>query len=54
MEKKPYQEPRVFELGTVKELTHENPTQDKCGGSADLAYPQILRPLFEGDCPVAP
>ena len=54
MEKKSYESPRVFELGTVRELTHENPTIDKCGGSADNAYPETLRPLFEGDCPSAP
>lgn len=51
---KEYQAPKVYELGSVKELTQENPTIDKCGGSSDAAYPTLLRPLFEGDCPSAP
>ena len=51
MEKKTYVKPQVFEIGSVQELTQENETIDKCGGSADNAYPNILRPLFEGDCP---
>ena len=51
VEKKTYVTPHVIELGSVQELTQENPTIDKCGGSADNAYPSILRQLFEGDCP---
>ena len=42
MEKKPYETPKVFELGRVLDLT-----QHKCNGSSDLAYPQDLEPDIE-------
>jgi hypothetical protein len=51
MEKKPYEAPRVFELGTVKELTAKDDLIDKCGGSADVDLPQVLSPQYSLDCP---
>lgn len=51
MKKKPYAAPKVFLLGTVKELTETTPERDKCSGSEDNAYPQDLSPLFSTDCP---
>lgn len=53
MNKKPYEAPQVMELGTVQELTRENPDIDKCAGSGDSAYPDILTQAFAGDCPSA-
>jgi hypothetical protein len=41
---KPYEAPTVTTLGTVQELTQQNP--DKCGGSGDILAPQILDPRF--------
>lgn len=52
MPKKPYETPKVFELGTVQELTRENSGEDKCAGSGDSAFPVILSPNFATDCPM--
>lgn len=49
MEKKPYEAPKVYELGTVQDLT-ENGHIDKCGGSADSAFPTLLSGRFAADC----
>lgn len=51
MEKKSYEAPKVYELGTVTKLTAGTPEIDKCSGSADSAYPALLSPNFEFDCP---
>ena len=51
MDKKPYEAPKVFELGTVKELTETTPEEDKCSGSNDRFAPSILSPEFNTDCP---
>jgi hypothetical protein len=50
MEKKPYEAPKVFELGTVKELTRTTGEEDKCSGSLDSAFPNQLSPEFSKDC----
>ena len=41
---KAYEAPTVTTLGTVLELTQQQP--DKCGGSGDQFLPQILSPRF--------
>jgi hypothetical protein len=57
MQKKPYQAPKVYELGSIAELTQENPDLDKCAGSNDQYVPSPpeppLSPRFAGDCPPA-
>jgi len=51
VEKKEYEAPIVFQLGAVRELTALN----KCGGSGDSAYPQVLNPnLTSGGCSPSP
>lgn len=50
MEKKPYEAPKVYELGTVHGLTQGTPGPDKCDGNQDVSLPQILSPVFSGDC----
>lgn len=59
--KKPYEAPKVFELGTVKELTQQGDPEDvdfKCQGSADFLDPaenrnEIVEELEEcGGSPV--
>jgi hypothetical protein len=51
MEKKQYVTPKVFELGTVKELTETTPEADKCSGSGDVRTVQELSPNYSTDCP---
>ena len=51
MDKKPYEAPKVFHLGTIKELTETTPEEDKCSGSNDRFAPTILSPEFNTDCP---
>lgn len=51
MEKKPYEAPKVYELGTVQQLTHATGEADKCSGSDDQFLPQQLSPVFSKDCP---
>ena len=51
MDKKPYEAPKVFELGTVKELTETTPENDKCSGSGDTHTAQVLSPNYSNDCP---
>ena len=51
MNKKPYEAPKVFELGTVKELTETTPENDKCSGSGDVRTVQELSPNYSTDCP---
>ena len=47
MEKKEYEAPVVFQLGAVRDLT----TLNKCGGSGDAAYPQVVGAnLSSGGC----
>jgi hypothetical protein len=57
MQKKPYDTPRVEELGSVTDLTQENPDLDKCAGSGDQFLPSPPQPptrqVYLGDCPVA-
>jgi hypothetical protein len=48
--KKPYEAPKVFELGSVQELTKSTPQVDKCSGENDTAFPQILSNNFSFDC----
>jgi hypothetical protein len=48
--KKPYEAPKVFELGTVEALTQNTPKVDKCSGTSDVAFPQILSSNFSFDC----
>ena len=43
---KAYTDPKIVTLGTVKDLTQI----DKCGGSGDAAYPQILSTTFAHPC----
>ena len=50
MDKKPYEAPKVFELGTVKELTELTPENDKCSGSGDTHTDQVLSPNYSNDC----
>lgn len=50
MDKKPYESPKVFELGMVSELTKSTPERDKCSGSGDTFVPS-LSPDFSNDCP---
>ena len=47
--KKPYETPRVQELGTVAKLTRQD--LDKCAGSNDQFLPTILSPAFDPTCP---
>jgi hypothetical protein len=51
MDKKPYVSPKVFELGTVKELTEDTGVPDKCSGSGDTHTLQQLSPNYDEDCP---
>jgi hypothetical protein len=50
MEKKQYEAPVVFQLGAVRDLTALN----KCGGSGDSAYPQLLDPFGTSGCTPSP
>lgn len=43
---KAYENPTIETLGTVVELTEI----DKCGGSGDAAYPEILSTVFAHPC----
>ena len=52
MTKKPYEAPKVFELGTVKELTETTGIPDKCSGSGDTHTVQSLSPNYDEDCPI--
>jgi hypothetical protein len=45
VEKKEYEAPVVVQLGGVRDLTAVN----KCGGSGDSAYPQLLSSNFTSD-----
>ena len=50
--KKLYKAPKVFELGTIKELTETTPEADKCSGSpGDLHSAFPLSPHYSDDCP---
>jgi hypothetical protein len=51
MSKKPYETPKVVELGSVKELTETTPENDKCSGSGDVRTVQELSPNYSTDCP---
>ena len=51
MNRKPYEAPKVNELGTVKELTETTPEADKCSGSGDVRTVQDLSPNYSQDCP---
>ena len=52
MDKKRYLPPKVFELGTVRELTETTPEADKCSGSpGDLHSAFPLSPTYSNDCP---
>lgn len=55
MEKKSYEAPKVFELGSVKDLTHSVPPndnqRDKCGGSGDIQIPSLWDGGLVLDCP---
>jgi hypothetical protein len=51
MDKKPYETPKVVELGSVKELTETTPENDKCSGSGDVRTVQELSPNYSTDCP---
>jgi hypothetical protein len=52
MGKKQYEPPKVFELGTVKELTETTPEADKCSGSGDqFTLSEAISPNYSGDCP---
>jgi hypothetical protein len=55
MQKKAYEAPKVFELGTVAQLTEKGDLVDKCAGSAEVVG---FLPLdtknsddYGGDCP---
>lgn len=52
MNKKPYEAPKVFELGSVKELTEDTGVPDKCSGSGDTHTIQQLSPNYNEDCPM--
>jgi hypothetical protein len=41
-----YEEPEVYTLGTMLELTRQGDPPDKCGGTSDAALPQQLSPRF--------
>ena len=51
MDKKPYEAPKVFELGTVKELTEDTGADDKCSGSGDTHTLQQQSVVYDDDCP---
>ena len=51
MNKKPYEAPKVFELGTVKELTETTAEEDKCSGSGDVRTLEPISPNYSVDCP---
>ena len=48
--RKPYETPKVYELGTLQGLTKNTPEVDKCSGGQDVAFPQILSNNFSFDC----
>jgi hypothetical protein len=54
MEKKNYEAPKVFELGSVEELTQTTGIADKCSGSGDTHTLQSLSPVYDEDCPNDP
>jgi hypothetical protein len=53
--KKPYQAPKIVELGSVQELTQSIPPNDnlpdKCGGSGDSTIPGLWDGGLVLDCP---
>jgi hypothetical protein len=51
MNKKPYEAPKVFELGTVRELTEDTGLLDKCSGSGDTHTLIQESPNYDDDCP---
>lgn len=51
MEKKRYEAPKVFELGSVGELTETTGRPDKCSGSGDTHTLIQLSPNYNADCP---
>jgi hypothetical protein len=44
--KKPYELPTISTIGSIQSLTQVN----KCGGSGDVSYPQILDPFSTAGC----
>jgi hypothetical protein len=51
LEKRRYEAPKVFELGSVRELTETTGRADKCSGSGDTHTLQSLSPTYDQDCP---
>jgi hypothetical protein len=51
MMKKHYEAPKVFDLGTVRELTETTPERDKCSGSGDVRTVNEISPNYSNDCP---
>ena len=47
---KAYGAPQIYTLGSVSELTEQTGIIDKCGGSADAAFPTLLENRFNVDC----
>ena len=54
MDKRPYEAPKVFQLGKVSELTQGTAEEDKCSGSGDTFVPSPplppVSPDFGFDC----
>jgi hypothetical protein len=48
--RRPYETPKVYELGSIRMLTRSTPQVDKCSGGSDVAFPQILSQNFSFDC----
>lgn len=48
-----YEAPTITTLGTLRELTEQDTTPDKCGGSGDAFQPleDILSNDFSTHCP---
>jgi hypothetical protein len=45
-----YEAPTISTLGTVRELTLGESGIDKCGGTGDAPFPQLLSNRFAEDC----
>jgi hypothetical protein len=45
--RKPYEPPSIRTIGSVQSLTQVN----KCGGSGDSTYPQMITPFTNNACP---
>lgn len=50
--KKPYETPKLMDLGTVAKLTADTGVPDKCSGSGDACCLVSLSLNYDEDCPL--